>query len=390
MKYYLPKDMTLTDTNVDVTKDESGVAYNVYDKTEAYNKGTVVKYGTNVYTSLTDIYKLVSFIWEDEVIGSNYCYDMKNDVVFTTPTAVPIVINVTTVYVRSQDKYYIANKTATVDFTTESYLSPADFTEVDATVKYRNEYNLPSGIENTLYWGYDGSINSEKVFDSSIGTQTENTDSIYYKFTANAISGITILYVDATEIEVKVVDNITLDTVTDQTVDLKDTSRLNTYEKVCTMNWKYTRKAFVQFQARYSQTIEIWIRNTGLTAKVGAIKAGLVDSLGRTVDNVAVSNKSYNEVEQRDDGSYVWNKDEKETNKVFIIGYNMLVKTTSFDTMVENMKEITDKEVVLIGDDSDETIFRTTINYGAITDSSADLNSNATNSNLSVTIENFV
>ena len=68
----------------------------------------------------------------------------------------------------------------------------------------------------------------------------------------------------------------------------------------------------------------------------------------------------------------------------------MIIETMKFDDMVSRLKSILDKEVVLIGDDSDEVIYRTTINYGAITDNSAELSSSSSNSKMSLTIENFI
>ena len=50
----------------------------------------------------------------------------------------------------------------------------------------------------------------------------------------------------------------------------------------------------------------------------------------------------------------------------------------------------TDKEAVLIGDDTDDVFFSSLINYGAITASSGYLKSNDTYSTLSVSVENFV
>ena len=139
------------------------------------------------------------------------------------------------------------------------------------------------------------------------------------------------------------------------------------------------------------QTIEVWA-DTAPTAyaKIGAIKVGFIDYLGKTLDGAEVSHKSYNEVSQRSDGTYVFNAENKESNKTAIIRYEMTVETPTFDTMVNKLKSIVDKEVVLIGDNDDSIQYLTTLNYGAVTNTSGVLKTNWEHSSLTLTIENFI
>ena len=51
---------------------------------------------------------------------------------------------------------------------------------------------------------------------------------------------------------------------------------------------------------------------------------------------------------------------------------------------------VLDKEVVLIGDNSDDIAFKVLQNYGAVTDTPSQLISNDTSSKASLTIENFI
>jgi hypothetical protein len=391
MKFYLPKEITVTSTNVSSTQDENGVQYNQYDHKQGYPKGYLVQSGNYLYEAFTDIYPLAKYRWEDIIFDKRYGIDLHNKTNISDPTAVPIVEDETVVYVQSNQKYYIAKTTGTVNFMTEDYISPANFTEITTTpVPYRYEYNEPAETKNTLFWRYVSATNYHKVFDRVIGTQTRKQDLIEYTFTAIATSGISFFNINAEELYIKVVDNITTDTVYEETINLIDTSHLDNYEKVCTVPWLYYKNKTTLYPARASQTITVRISTTSGTVGIGAIKAGLIDYIGKTLDGVSVNNKSYNEVEQRDNGEKIWNPDNKETNVVYEIRYNLLIDTPTFDSMLNKIKSITDKEVVLIGDDNDEIQFQTTVNYGAIINSDGSLTAHRNKSNLSIAIENFI
>ena len=390
MKFYIPQDTPILDSNIAYNADKDGNLYTTHNVLSPYNKGTQVYYEDMLFTSFTDIYPLAHFIWEDTIFSLRYAFDLHNDEVFATPTAVPIVADVTVVYVRSVNKWYKAKTTATINFMTEDYVSPANFNEITGVVPYRIAYNYPAENTNTLFWRFDGYANRANAFDNGIGTQTEYLEQIYFKLHTENTNYISLFYLDAETVRIKITDGVGGIT-TDTTINLIDTSHLDNYEKVCTVRWLYKQYATLAYRNMGTQTIEVWVTPSPTAyAKIGAIKAGFIDYLGKTLDGAEVSHKSYNEVSQRTNGTYVFNAENKESNTTAIIRYEMTVETPVFDMMVNKLKSIVDKVVVLIGDNDDSIQYSTTLNYGAVTNTSGVLKTHWEHSSLALTIENFI
>ena len=392
MKYFFPIDPTITASNIADNEDENGNNYIDYDIVMGYNKGVQRKQNNKIYESVTTIYPLAHYLWENLIIGSEYAVNLHTQTEVVDPTVVPIVQNVTVVYVRSNNTYYIAKTTGNVDFTSEDIQNPSNFNEItDTPPPYRHEYDEPLNTTgSSLYWKYISVSNKQRPFDRAMSSQAEKVDEITYTFEVDSVSALAVFNTNATEINIVVVDNLSMTEIYNSTMEMSDTSHLDNYEKVCTQEPKQKENAVFQFDSSYSSTIELTIAKTGSNAKAGVIKMGLVETLGTTLDGVPVDTKSYNESGQRDNGEYVWNPNDLETNKVFVLSYNMLWCTGTFDSNTGKLKEITDKEIILLGDDGDPEGFTTLTNYGAITDTNSNLMSNSSHSEGSLTIENFI
>jgi len=144
------------------------------DITLGYVKGAFRIYDNKIYETLTVVDPLVKYIWYDEDTSNIYGRDIHNDIDISDPTSVPVVNNVTAVYVQSNQHYYIAKVTGNVDFTIEDIVNPANFTDLGLTPDYRISYNYPNGKKNTLYWKYIKSTNGNTMFDGSLNKQTTN------------------------------------------------------------------------------------------------------------------------------------------------------------------------------------------------------------------------
>ena len=392
MKFYLPKDLIISDSNIAYNEDENGNLYTEYNKMSGYNKGLQVYYNWNLYTSLTTIYPMVNYIWEDLIVADKYAYDVLNEIRFATPSAVPCLSGVTVVYVRSLDSYYKAKTTGNINFTIEDPVTHANFDKiVTPIIPYNYDFTKPSGAENTIYWSYDGVANRQRAFDSALNTQTNYEDELYFKFTNPIIDAISFFNLSSKTVRIKVTDTATATILYDETTNTLDTSHIINYTTYCTSRAIQKDNIIAQkIPTRYGADVEVWIDNSSSIAKIGTIKAGILDYLGKTQDGVDVTNKSYNEISQRSNGEYVWNIDNVDLNKSLSFSYNIVIETFSFDSMMTKLKSITDKEVVLIGDDTDDVFFSSLINYGAITASNGYLKSNDTYSTLSISVENFV
>lgn len=398
MKFFLPKDISYYACNVSENETETGDLYIDYSLTSGYNKDTIRKYGINIYKALTTIYPLATYIWEDLIDTDKHLVTLATGAI-TYPTAgvlnVAITSGVTVVYVRKSGIYYIAKTTATVDFMSETEPTPAHFNAITTSpIPYRYEYALPEGEADNLYWGYEGKANRYRALDRAVGTQTikYGSNTLTMSFQVNSANAIALFYVDATEVKIKtwdIIDPLNPVALQEFTHSMIDVSHLNNYEKVCTIPYRGSTRTFFAFDSRYALQIDLTFTHVGVPPKVGAVKIGLLDYIGQTQDGVDVTGKSYNTSEQRSNGEIVWNKDNKESNKVHTLRYNIKLDTQTFDSVQTMITAITDKEVILLGDDGDANGYTTLINYGAITSSGANLTSNSTKSSATLTIENF-
>lgn len=398
MKYFLPKPLTYVSTNVAENEAEDGSTYVDYNALLGYNKGTVRKFGENIYEALVTMYPLAHYVWEDVILTDKHAINLTTQAEQypdgTNKVLVSIVTGVTVVFVRSNGNYYIAKTTATVDFMVESILTPANFNLIAAPAPYRNTYNTPVGESDTLYWGYNGVANKYRCLDRAIGTQTtkNGAGSLTMSLSCFACNAISLFGVKAASVTITVWDLAVPASPTQlftTTISLLDTFLLDTYEKVCTLSVPLDNTASAFFVSRYAQRIDLVFSGVD-GPSVGAVKVGMLEYLGETLDGVDVGVKSYNTSEQRPNGEIVWNKDNKETNKVNTLRYNVKMETANFDATVHHIKTITDREVVLLGDDGDPAGYRTLLSYGAIKRTSGNLRSNDTKSSASIEIENFV
>jgi len=405
MRYYLTQPVNIVPSIPDTydipeNEDENGATYNLYDITSGYNNDYTLKYGENIYKSQTTIFPLVNYVWKDLIVGSEYTINMHTQTDIYRDGNGKILIDIydeiTTVYVESNQKYYIANKTAIgIDFLAESITSPANFTEItDVPIRYRKDYNAPSGqsdtaIVDTLYWEYISVANKFRAFDRAIGSRSSKAEKLTYTFEQNSVSGLILINTVGTTVTIELEDLITGDVFDPITREMIDTSHLDTYEKVCTGIPLQETTAFFQFSASYSLKIKVTIENAGADAQVGAIKLGSVEDLGITLDGVDARNKSYNESGIRDNGEYVWNPTDKEENKVSILAYEIIFDSNKFDSIHRKLQEMADKDIVLLGDERDIDAFKTLQTYCVVTDANATLESNRTKSRGSVNVETF-
>lgn len=392
MEFFVSTEPNITTSNIGEDVDENGDTYSLYNVVSGYNKDITLKYNKNIYISRGTVFSLAHYTWKSQIVGSEYAINLHTQTDIY-PTNGEILINitnaVTVVYVEENESYYIAKTTATVDFMQESIENPANFTKLTDPIFYRHEYNYPDGFNNTLYWKYVSVSNKHRAFDRAIGSQSEREDEITYSLTQTGVSGIIFINAVADNISILITDNITGDTHPIQTASMIDTSHLDNYEKVCTLSPIEQTSRFFRFASTHSVTIDITIEKIGSRAKIGAIKLGLLEDLGMTLDGVDVKNKSYNESGVRANGEYVWNPTDVPENKVSLIDYGIIYDTYAFDSIDKKMKEITDKDVVILGDERDEHAFKTLQTYCVVTSASAQLSSNSEMSHGSISIETF-
>jgi len=136
-----------------------------------------------------------------------------------------------------------------------------------------------------VYWLEIGSTNRWKVFDISLGTQTEQTESINFVLTPGLIDSIALLNLDATSVTITVTDpiegvvyNVTTDLIT--TINVTDWYTYFFEPIVRAITLVKTNLSTSVLPPYPNATISITITNTGGIAKCGAIIVGQKYNIG--------------------------------------------------------------------------------------------------------------
>lgn len=165
-----------------------------YNKNSAYVKDSTRIYNGIIYMAQKDIAKTVNHIFHNEDSSNIYAYDLYNELNLEDLTSVSVVNGVTLVYVISNGKYFLANTTGFIDYTSEDFDAPTNFTDLGTTPTplYRTEINNPDGRRDTLFWKYQGTTNKNKMFDGtssqSINDRTFNNSDISFTSATKTIN----------------------------------------------------------------------------------------------------------------------------------------------------------------------------------------------------------
>lgn len=167
---FTPKTITPTFSNIPLENISN------FDKNSGYISGSIRKYQNYKYIALDDIAPTVNHVWYDLEPLNIYGYDLYTDSIIPDATSVSVTNNVTIVFVQSLKKYFRANTTGTVNYTTENWSSPTNFTDlgINPTPLYRTKLDYPNGKKDTLLWGYEGVLNRFIMFDGVLNAQTIN------------------------------------------------------------------------------------------------------------------------------------------------------------------------------------------------------------------------
>ena len=166
-----------------------------YDKNSGYVKDATRIYNGIIYKAQKDIAKTVDDVFHNEDPSNIYAYNLYTESNIEDLTSVPIVSGVTIVYVITNQKYFMASTTGSVNYLTEDFEgTPANFTDLGTapTTLYRLETNNPDGRRDTLFWKYMGTTNKNKMFDGtssqSINDRTFNNNDISFTSSTKTIN----------------------------------------------------------------------------------------------------------------------------------------------------------------------------------------------------------
>ena len=400
MKYFIPRDVVITDSSIPENTDVDG---NVYPEWEvkSYMKDAIVGYKGSLYKAYTNIYPLATYSWND--ISSSITAEIIRliDNVQITPTAVPCIKDVTVVYIIDTwtsgretviGKYFqYIGTTGDVDFTTiHPDTHTTHFKEIN---NYTNEINIPN--EQSLYWKYLGKTNRNRAADKSYNQQSiaKETTEAWWEFEALTPDRIVLFNIQAKTAKVTIYENDINDPVYEYTIaDLIDTTSIinwrtlvryrNVFAK--TANWD------VPFlTGRY--TVRITLSNPSpIDLKLGEILYGYKNEIGLTLDGIPTQLKSSAQITEKENGE-IFFQDEGNKAKVYaIFNFSLVYDSIKYDMIMDKCTELINRRVVVIGENSDKPQFRNLTIYGFIRDASPSLTTNATKSDIQIQIQRFI
>lgn len=259
-----------------------------WDNIAGYSIDTIRQLNNKLYKALDLIDPLCEYIHDNsDPLNPHYTYQAVDDVEVTN-TAVRCELNVTVVYNKDTNKYYLFdNSTGTtpdtgnfyfVDFTTQDPSTPVNFTEV---FDYRYLKYNPS--DTPLKWEDLGYTNKYKCLDNSLSSQTVGDatidgGNITMSFIVSSINEIHLLNVYGSEVTIVINTTDTIPTeIYNETIELLTTSGADFYE------WYFGEYVFTdKFSDDIPVAFEVQVDIT-ITAISGDSRIGLI-GLGKSVD----------------------------------------------------------------------------------------------------------
>ena len=392
MKHFIPKDIVITDSNIAESEGISGTMY-PYSLTDGYAIGVQRYYATRLW-EVTDnvIHPLANYKWNNLDPLDNNGTNLHTQTPVADPTAVPVVINVTIVYVYSTKSYYKATVTGNVNFTTENWTTPTNFTDLGTTASYRYLYKTPE--ENSIYWKDLGATNRNKCADRAVNSQSTKVGTeMWFEFEAKNVDKVVLFNLEAESVKITVYTTaignpIYEDTITKllDTTSIVDWRTLSQYDPFYVKNVDWTLPFFTG-----TVTIRITLLSTASSIlALGEILNGQSKSVGVTLDGLPITIKSSGKIIEQDNGDIIF-VDEGDVTKVYhIFNFSVKFESISLDTTLDLCDEMINRRIVVTAEDTDEIQHRSLVVYGFSRDVSPTFTAGNTKSNIKLQVQRFI
>lgn len=401
MNYFIPKQLSITNSSIPEHTDDSGTVYPVHSKTSSYVKDTTISYKGSLFKSFQNIYPLATYSWNDIAMNITPTVIRLSDNVTITPTSVPCVANITVVYIQDTWKtgyetvkgfyFKYTGTTGNVDFTTINPSSPSNFTKIE---NYRHEDLLPTVGKNTLYWEYLGRTNRWKVTDLAYNSQAivENTTEVWWEAVVKHPQKVTAFNIQAKSAKITIYTTDINTPIYENTISsLLDTSSIINWRTLSLYEARYTKNASWNIPFLSGEfTVRVTLfSDTPMTIKAGEILAGDKKQLGMTLDGVPMQIKSSGKITELENGDVVL-EDEGDITKVYLIyNFSITYDTNTHDSIVDKCTEFINRRIVVEAEDSDNPIYRSLVFYGFVRESSPTLTTNSTQSKIEIQAQRF-
>jgi hypothetical protein len=401
MKYFIPKDITITDSSIPENTDELGVMYPIWDKVSTQEEGKIISYQGSLFQSRTNIYPLATYSWNDVANNIAPVVTRLEDNVIIIATSVPCVQNVTVIYVKDTWKEGAANVkgkffkytgvSGSLDLTNVEPATITDFIEID---NYRKDANEPTVGSNTIYWKYLGRTNRNKVTDKSYTSVSTvaNTTEVWFEFQALNPDNISIFNIQTPKAKIIVysddINSPLYENTKEQLIDTTSITNwrtLSQYTPIYIRNTSWKLPFFVG-----AVTVRIVLFSTvPTTIKIGEILSGKDSNLAITMDGVPTTIKSSGTITELDNGDVVL-EDEGDTTKIFLIyNFSLMYPSKSHDEIVDKCTELIRRRIVISAEDSDDPKYKSMVFYGFVREASPTLQSNSLKSNIQFQAQRF-
>ena len=400
MRYFIPKDRTITNSSIPLHTDSNGVVYPVWNSANTYPINSIVSHNGNLYQSYTNIYPLATYSWNDIANGTTGITKRLSDDVTMTSTAVPCVKDVTVVYVIDswkdttgirKGKYWIyTGTTGDVNFTTVDVSSPANFTEI---LNYSNIKNEPLG-DGTLFWKNLGATNRLKAVDKSYNSQTVigGVSEVWWEFDIKNVDKVVLFNLESNKAKIIVYATDINSPIYTNTIDsLLDTTSIVNWRTLSQYEAKYTKNAdwTIPF---FTGTLKcrVVLFNTSITTfKLGEILTGQMARIGLTLSNIPIQVKSSGKIVEKDNGDVVL-EDEGDITKVYtIFDFTLKYDNSELDFVIEECGKIINRRLVVSAEDTDSPKFRSLVLYGFIREASPNFDDAWENSDIQIQLQRF-
>jgi len=399
MKYFIPLDVTITNSSIPEGTDQTGTAIPTWVKTSGYIQGTLVSYNKRISRAFTNIPALATYSWNDpSALVTAICTRLSDGASITPTTAVPCVKDQTVVYIiashrdptgATSGRYWLyTGTTGNVNFNTVDPTIPANFTEV---IGYRYLINEPT-TGNTVYWEDLGSTNRNRCADKAYNSQSVGlaTTSEWWEFKLRNAEEVVLFNIAANSARIiAYTTDINTPFYDNTTGTLMDLSEIVNWRTLSQYIPKYTKGARWTLPFYVGEvTIRIYLLNPiAGSVYLGEILPGRKSYVGGTLAGVPIQVKSSGVLTELSNGDIVF-ADEGDITKVYTL-FDFVVKFDSMalDLLIDRCSEMINRRIVVFAENTDTVTMRSLNIYGFIRDASPTYESGNTTSDVKIQVQ---
>lgn len=390
MKNFVPVDMDILDSNIAENEGLEGTIY-PYVLEEGYLKGVQRYYGARLYEARVNINPLANYLFNDVDALSKYTTNLHTQTKETDSTSVSVVSNATIVYVQSLSKYFRASVTANINFLTENWTAPTNFTDLGTDAAYRYEYLEPKA--NSIYWKDLRATNRNRCTDKALNTQSiKYGTEMWFEFESKNMDKVVLLNLEAQSAKI-----IVYKTDIENPIHTETVSKL--IDRSSIVNWR-TLSQFTPLYYKnvdftlpfYTGTVKIRVilsSETERYLKLGEVLHGQSENFALTVDSVPITVKSSADITEKENGEIIFEDENSPLTTFKRFSFELIFDSKTLDATLKRCENMIGRRVVIYGENTDEPKYSSLIIYGLAVDVSPTFQESFTKSEIQLQVKGF-